>query len=164
MQLFHPTKGVVICVNEKVPLRLKEINTSFQKTNMFIRDQIHASSVSIGIKRSDPASLHPTSELGFAVLGTKHHFVVITEDWHKTASCGQINQLIEYTFGVDASVNVVAQGHDGIVRLWINAVDQSSQGSRAAVNITNGDCSISHFSAPIKVVFLVDFRSALCGC
>ena len=55
------------------------------------------------------------------------------------AATSQFEKLLQDAFGVVASVDVIAQRHDGVVGLGIDGVDQGRKGDGATVNVAKGE-------------------------
>jgi hypothetical protein len=136
----------VIGVDEEVRNGLVEGKTPFEESEVGSRDEIEPSRRAVGVQGSVTTAVQPESEIVFAVSGPKHHLVVVSQDRHKAASVGQDDQLIENALAVDATINVIAQRDDRVVRLRIDGLDECGQGGRAAVDVANGYFSSGHGS------------------
>ena len=86
----------------------------------------------------DPAHFQEKAKGSFVVAGLKHRGVVIPEDRDQIAATSQIEKLVENALGIDPTVDVIAEGDDGVGWLGFDGGDQGRQGGLAAVNIADG--------------------------
>ena len=113
----------------------------FKKLEVFWGNVTESSRRRIGIEGGIAADVHPMLKISVTVPCMEHHLVMIAKNRDEMTTIGQGNQLVENSLRVQSTVNVIAQSDNGVVWLRVDCRDESGQGDRATVNISDGDYS-----------------------
>jgi hypothetical protein len=111
-----------------------------------------AAGPSIGAERLHPPAIQPGSAARAILVRIEEHLLVVTQEWHQPASCGQIDEPFQYAAAIGTSVDVIAQRDDRILAPRAENLDKTIESGQAAVNVANRQGACGHASSSTDFV------------